>query len=69
MLSLIVPVYKQEKVIAQNLRSIVAELDTLRIDYEIIVVVDGHVDRSREEASNVRSPHLVVTGYETNHGK
>ncbi|MDP1721705.1 MAG: glycosyltransferase [Candidatus Gottesmanbacteria bacterium] len=69
LLSLIVPVYKQEKVIAQNLRSIVAELDTLGIDYEIIVVVDGYMDRSREEVSKVTSPHIVITGYATNHGK
>lgn len=69
LLSLIVPVYKQEKVIAQNLRSIVTELNTLGIEYEIIVVIDGYVDRSREEALKVSSSHLVVTGYETNHGK
>ncbi len=69
MLSLIVPVYKQEKVIAKNLRSILGELEKLSMDYELIVVVDGEVDRSRKEAAKVKSPHLLVTGYKTNHGK
>lgn len=68
-LSLIVPVYKQEKVIAQNLKSIVGELDMLGIDYEIIVVIDGYVDKSKQEALKVQSKRIVVTGYETNHGK
>lgn len=69
MLSLIVPVYKQEKVIARNLRSILTELEKLAAPYELIVVIDGTVDRSMEEAKKVKSPHIVVTGYKTNHGK
>lgn len=69
MLSLIVPVYKQEKVIAGNLRSILAELERLATPYEVIVVIDGMVDKSFEEAKKVKSPHMVVTGYKTNHGK
>jgi len=69
MLSLIVPVYQQEKVIARNLRSILTELEKLASPYELIVVIDGRVDRSMEEAKKVISPHVNVVGYETNHGK
>ncbi len=69
MLSIIVPVYRQEKTIAHNLRSIVSELDTLSLSYEIIVVIDGKVDRSTEEALRIKSQHIRVVGYETNHGK
>ena len=69
MLSLVVPVYKQEKVIAHNLRLLIGELDTLTIPYELIVVIDGDVDRSMQEAKKVMSPHVKVVGYETNHGK
>lgn len=68
-LSLIVPVYKQEKVIARNLRSISSQLDKLPTPYELIVVIDGDADKSMEEAKKVNSPHVVVTGYKTNHGK
>ena len=69
MLSLIVPVYRQEKVIARNLRSILTELKKFASPYELIVVIDGRVDRSMEEARKVTSPHVSVVGYETNHGK
>lgn len=69
MLSLVVPVYKQERVIARNLRSILTELEKLASPYELIAVIDGRVDRSMEEAKKVMSPHLSVVGYETNHGK
>ena len=69
MLSIIVPVYKQERVITRNLRLILRHLDTLSIPYELIAVIDGTVDRSMEEAKKVISPHIIVTGYKTNHGK
>lgn len=69
LLSLIIPVYRQEKVIARNLRSIVDELEALSVLFEVIVVIDGSVDRSMEEAKKVKSPHIRVIGYETNHGK
>lgn len=69
MLSLIIPVYRQEKVIARNLRSILTELEKLGFPYELIAVIDGQADRSMEEVKKVMSPHVSVVGYETNHGK
>ena len=69
LLSLIIPVYKQEKTIAKNLRSILGELELLSHPYELVVVIDGEVDRSRQEAEAVKSPHIFCTSYKTNHGK
>ncbi len=69
LLSLIIPVYHQEKSIQRNLRAILGELELLAFPYEVIVVVDGQDDRSRQEAQKIISPHLTVTGYKTNHGK
>ena len=69
LLSLIIPVYKQEKTIAKNLRSILWELELLSHPYEVVVVIDGEDDRSREETEKVKSPRIFVTGYKTNHGK
>ena len=69
LLSLIIPVYKQEKTIAKNLCSILGELELLSHPYEVVIIIDGEVDRSREEAEKVKSPHVFVTGYKTNHGK
>lgn len=69
LLSLIIPVYLQEETIEKNIRSIFNELNNLAYPFEVIVVVDGLIDRSFEEAKKVKSPRLVVTGYKTNHGK
>lgn len=69
LLSLIIPVYRQEKTIAKNLRTILAELERFEFPYEIIVVVDGNLDNSLHEACKVKSTHLKVFGYETNRGK
>ena len=48
-LSLIIPVYKQEKIIIKNLHRIKVILDHIRYDYEIIVIIDGIVDKSFEK--------------------
>lgn len=69
LLSLIVPVYRQEKTIAKNLRHILSELELLGSPYEVIVVIDGGSDRSLEEANKIHSPHSLVVGYKSNHGK
>lgn len=68
-LSLIIPIYRQEKTIVENVKHILGTLEKTRFSYEIICVVDGHVDRSHEL---LQSAHLLFThvyGYEKNHGK
>ncbi len=69
LLSLIIPVHKQEATIASSLRNVLAEMRFFPFPYEIIVVVDGFVDKSLERAKTVRSPKLRIVGYQTNHGK
>lgn len=69
LLSLIIPVYLQEKTIGKNIRQILAELKLLRVPCEVIVVVDGRDDKSFEEASKIKADNLTVVSYKTNHGK
>lgn len=68
-LSIIIPVYRQEKTIKKNLSRIKAVLDQLRYEYELIVVIDGYIDKSLENAKRVRSDKIQVVGYPTNRGK
>ena len=69
-LSIIVPVYKQEKTIQKDLESIINVLDQIRYDYEIIAVVDGiSCDHSYQNAKKVKSKCLKIIGYQMNHGK
>lgn len=69
LLSLIIPVYKQEKTIEKNLRNVLSECSLFHTPFEIIVVIDGQQDKSFEIASRVKSPAIHVVGYKTNHGK
>lgn len=69
LVSLIIPTYKQEKTIAQDLMRIRDVLEQVRYDYEIIVVVDGMVDDTFKNAKKVASSKIFTTGYKTNFGK
>ena len=68
-ISLIVPVFNQEKTVRQDIKGIIKTMDKLRYPYEIIVVVDGMSDRSYEEACKIKSSKLHVIGYSENKGK
>lgn len=69
LLSVIIPVYKQSQTIYRNLQSIIEELQVSKIPYEVIVVIDGLLDRSYFEAKKVRSRKVRVIGYPENKGK
>lgn len=69
LLSVIIPAYKQEKTIVQDLRTIQAALEEIRCDYEMIMVVDGNLDNTYKLAKELTSSKLKVYMYEKNHGK
>lgn len=68
-LSVVIPAYKQEKTIAEDLRRIEKILKNIRYDNEIVVVVDGIVDKTFENAKKVKSGKIKVIGYGKNYGK
>ena len=75
LLSLIVPAYKQEKTIVKDIENLSEVLSSLSIKYEIIVVIDGFVDKTygmiRKQSASQRTKikNLRVLGYEKNIGK
>ncbi len=68
-LSVIVPAYRQEKTIVADLNNINQALTRFVDDYEILVVVDGHVDRTHEVLAAANLPRVRVYSYENNKGK
>lgn len=68
-LSLVVPAYKQEKVIARDLENLSGVLSKLSFEYEIIVVVDGFLDKTYEKAKSIKNENIRVLGYRENVGK
>ena len=64
--SVIIPVYKAEKFIKNNLEAIKEIIGQIFINFEIIVVIDGEDDKSREEALKVEN--IEVYSYKENKG-
>lgn len=69
LLSLVVPAYKQEKTIVKDIKALDTALSLLPFKHEIIVVVDGFVDKTYQKASLAKSKNVVVLGYKNNKGK
>lgn len=72
LISVIVPVYKEEGSIVKRLGNIKRVMDKTGKLYEIICVVDGKVDRTYEHARKFAKKHqgqIRVVGYLTNLGK
>ncbi|MBI2011683.1 glycosyltransferase [Candidatus Daviesbacteria bacterium] len=71
LLSVIVPIYRQEKRVVKDLRKIKAVLDKIRYRSELICVVDGMVDDTYKNAKAFakKSSNVKLSGYENNRGK
>lgn len=72
LLSVIVPAYKQGATIKKDLENIEKTLAKglgKSFDYEIICVIDGELDNTKNEAEKVNSSKIRVFSYQENHGK
>ncbi len=69
LLSLIIPVKKQEKTIVKNIREIKKALNKIRYPAETIIVVDGIEDRSLEKIKKANIPGVTTISYLKNQGK
>lgn len=71
LLSLVVPAYKQEKTIIKDIKALDKVLSAFSFEHEIIVVVDGFVDKTYALLQDLRPniKDLKVLGYEDNRGK
>lgn len=68
-ISIIVPAYKQEKTIVADINNIISVLQKIYYDHEVIVIIDGKIDKSYEKIKNAKLPNVKVFGYKRNHGK
>jgi glycosyltransferase involved in cell wall biosynthesis len=73
-ISIIIPTYKKAKTIRLDLHAMQEVFESLRFDYEMIIVIDGKLDKSWEEAEKFREEaehksKIKILGYEKNHGK
>jgi len=69
LLSLVLPAFKQEKTINKDIKNLSRVLSLLNLNHEIIVVVDGYVDKTYQKVKRIKNPHIILIGYEKNQGK
>ena len=68
-LSIVVPAYNEENTIEEALSRLHRTMTESGIDFEIILVIDGYVDRTKEIALSLGLANLSIIGYEKNLGK
>jgi glycosyltransferase involved in cell wall biosynthesis len=68
-ISLIIPAYKQEKILVVNIKQIIKVLNQIRYDFEIIVVLDGDIDNSFEKLKKANLKKVRCFQYQENRGK
>ncbi|MEN9389390.1 MAG: hypothetical protein RLY61_474 [Candidatus Parcubacteria bacterium] len=68
-ISIVIPAYKQEKTIVQDMERVWNVLSGTRFDFELIVVVDGMLDNTFEVAKSFKKDNVKVLGYKENMGK
>ncbi|MDP2638344.1 MAG: glycosyltransferase [Candidatus Levybacteria bacterium] len=69
LVSVIIPAYKQEATIVKDINRIKKVMDQSGYKYELIVVVDGKIDKTYDNAKKLESSRVIVVGYPHNHGK
>lgn len=69
LLSMIVPAYRQERTIAKDIIHLDETLSTLSIPYEILIIIDGKLDRTLENVKKIKNKNVKVFEYEKNQGK
>lgn len=69
LLSLVIPVYKQERTIVKNIISLQETLKELRMKKEIVVVIDGNPEKTKKIIKRAKLKGLKIISYEHNQGK
>jgi len=67
-LSIIIPVYNEEKAIAKTINGLKKELNKLDLEYEIITVNDGSTDKTNKILGNIDDIKLINHPYNKGNG-
>jgi dolichol-phosphate mannosyltransferase len=67
--SVVTPVFNGELFIVDSLQRIIAALEKLGSEFEVIVVCDGCTDGTAVAVRSVDDPRVIVLEYQENHGK
>lgn len=63
LVSVVMPAYKQENTICEDIIRVKKILESLKLNYEIVVVADGTLDATYDRAKTLEEPCVRVFGY------
>ena len=67
-LSVIIPVYNEEKIVAETIKGLKNELNKLDLEYEIIVVNDASTDKTKEILEKITDIQIINHPYNKGYG-
>ena len=70
-LSIIIPMFNEEEVIDETIKSVISELDSLNLNWEIIPVNDGSTDNTLDlcRQASARDDRVKIVTYSPNRGR
>lgn len=70
-LSIIIPMFNEEEVIVETIESVTRELDSLKLNWEIILVNDGSIDNTLDLCyrASARDDRVKIVAYSPNRGR
>lgn len=70
-ISVVIPVYNEETAIVGNIQRVVAALEGLSRDWELVLVNDGSTDGTlaRMKSATEANPHIRLVSYDRNRGR
>lgn len=68
-ISLIVPAFRQEKTILNDVRAKLRVLQKTGLQYELLVIVDGKEDKTQQKLLAAHLPNVTCLQYQHNRGK
>ncbi len=68
-ISIVMPAYMAQETVRPAVIDLVTVLEVINLEYEIIVVIDGNVDKSKEELEKLSHPRVKILELSSNMGK
>lgn len=68
-LSIVIPCYNEGEKMLKNINKVVEKLNSLHVEYNIIIVNDGSTDNTLSYLNKINYPNVFIETYEKNRGK
>lgn len=68
-ISMVMPIYNKAQILSTSIEGVLSVLDAMRVDFELIAIVDGATDNSESILRRISHPKLRKVFFPENQGK